>query len=252
MFKPYKYIKETPQVKESRALKINLPSFRLPSINFGKIFSVSFIVAGVYLLGSQVVLPLLTAQKKTEEPLLKPVQGSTLGTANPGEPFFVFSELKQESLPEAMPEETSADTPKVFYISVPKLEIERAEVDTNSQSLSPDERLGHYAGSALPGQVGNTFIYGHSVLPMFYDPKNYKTIFSILEELEEDDEVLVEFGEQVFTYAVEKQQVLETEDVNPLDPVAPRFLNQAYLTLMTCWPPGLKTKRLLVQARLIL
>lgn len=249
MFKPYKYIKAVPAVKESRAFEFNLPSFRFPPLNFRKIFSVIFIFAGVYLLGSQIVFPLLMAQKTTEEPLLKPVLGGTVGES---EPFFVFSELGRVATSSLIGTEVVADLPPIFYITIPKLEIEKAEAETNSPSLSPDERLGHYTGSALPGQVGNTFIYGHSVLPMFYNPKNYKTIFSTLDKLVEGDELVVEFGEQVYKYVVEKQQVLETKDVNPLDPIAPRFLNQAYLTLMTCWPPGLKDKRLLVQARLVL
>ncbi len=136
----------------------------------------------------------------------------------------------------------------LFYLSIPELGIERAEVETNSVEARPDERLGHYQGSALPGEPGNTFIYGHSVLPMFFNPENYKTIFSTLNQLEPGDQILVEYGGENYIYEAERLQVVKPEEVNPL--FIPRS-GSSYLTLMTCDPPGLKTKRLLVIAKLL-
>jgi len=261
MFKPYKYIKEEPSLKHSGETSgeiiIRLPKPKLPAVDIRRWVSTLLIVCGLFLITDQVLLPLLTTPPP-QKPLLKPTTSQVLAVHKNLRPQefvnFAFEELRsKEQEPEVdCREKSSKNIPEVFYLTIPKLGIKRAEVETNSRSLSPDERLGHYPGSALPGEVGNTFIYGHSVLPIFFDPKDYRTIFSTLDRLEEGDEIIVEFGGKFLKYVVEKLIVLNPEDVKPLEPVAPAFLRQSYLTLMTCVPPGIQTKRLLVQARLIL
>lgn len=253
MFKPYKYIKEEVSEAEGGSeIVIRLPKPKLPTINVRRWASTLLIIFGLFLITDQILLPLLTTPPP-QKPPLKPIAPQVLAVHKNLRPQefvnFAFEELKPQEVDR---EEVSEDIPEVFYLTIPKLGIERAEVGTNSESLSPDERLGHYPGSALPGEVGNTFIYGHSVLPMFFDPKNYRTIFSTLDKLEEGDEIVVEFGERSFMYVIEKSVVLNPEDVHPLEPVTPSFLKKSYLTLMTCVPPGIRTKRLLVQARLVL
>lgn len=265
MFKPYKYTKQKVSEKNDNKntdtweLKIHIEPLGIDRKWFA---STILVVSGLFLVGGQIVWPLLTTPR-AQQPLLKPTSPEVLAQATETEKGgikvefeFEFSELKRR--PESGVVEPKLGTvptnivPTVFYISIPKLGIERAEVEANSNNLSPDERLGHYAGSALPGEVGNTFIYGHSATPMFFDPTNYRTIFSTLDRLKEGDEIVVEFGEKVYKYVVEKSVVLNPKDVSPLEPIAPAFLRQSYLTLMTCVPPGIRTKRLLVQARLVL
>ena len=256
MFRPYRYIKGEPKKVENLSeIVINLPKPKFPTGAIRKGASLLLVVGGIFIIGNQIILPWLTTPS-AQEPLLKPVSPQVLAEVDTIVGFeFEFSELQQRSeFGVAEPKlgtVPSYTVPTVFYISIPKLGIERAEVDTNSESLSPDERLGHYPGSALPGEVGNTFIYGHSVLPAFFDPKDYRAIFSTLDTLEEGNKFTVEFGEWSFLYVVEKATVLRPEDVRPLDPVAPSSLQQSYLTLMTCVPPGTRTNRLLVQAKLV-
>jgi len=251
MFRPYRYIKEESKKVESPSeIVINLPKPKFPAAAVRKGVSVLLVGGGVLLVTNQMLIPWL-ATPPAQEPLLKPLAPQVLAeTSGIVEFEFEFNELRQDA--RIREPDSSKKIPEIFYLTIPKLGIERAEVDTNSESLSPDERLGHYPGSALPGEVGNTFIYGHSVLPMFYNPKNYRTIFSTLEKLEEGDEFAVELGGRSFLYVVEKATVLRPEDVHPLEPVAPPLLQQSYLTLMTCVPPGVRTNRLLVQAKLIL
>lgn len=250
MFKPYKYTKELPS-QESQEEEVDTWELRIHieplGIEFKKLLSAVLVVSGLFLVTSQILLPWATTPS-AEKPLLKPTAPTVAGASSKIEVGFEFTELAQQPEPKAI--ERSKNVPRTFYLTVPKLGIEKAEVETNSRNLSPDERLGHYVGSALPGAVGNTFIYGHSALPIFFSPKDYRTIFSTLDKLEEGDEVTVEFGKEYFKYVVEKVVVLNPEDVKPLEPIAPAFLRQSYLTLMTCVPPGIRTKRLLVQARL--
>jgi LPXTG-site transpeptidase (sortase) family protein len=140
---------------------------------------------------------------------------------------------------------------KYFYLSIPKLKIDNATVEINSPSLTPDRSLGHYKGSSIPGQLGNSFIYGHSVLPWFYNPKNYLTIFSTLDKLDPGDTFNITYKEKTYTYKVVYTEVLPPSQVDPLAEFRPKQLNESTLTLMTCWPAGMKSKRLMVRALLV-
>jgi len=161
---------------------VHLPRPKFPVAAFRKGVSFLLVGGGVFVVANQLLLPWLTTPP-AQEPLLRPTASQVLAEADTIVEFeFEFNELRQEHKIEKTKKQQN--TPDIFYLTIPKLGIEKAEVDTNSESLSPDERLGHYPGSALPGEVGNTFIYGHSVLPMFYDPTNYRTIFSTLDKLE--------------------------------------------------------------------
>ena len=94
--------------------------------------------------------------------------------------------------PEA-PKNKDFGTSKVsFYtISIPKLKIENAIVAIGGEDLT--KNLIQYPGTALPGKNGNAVIFGHSILPIFYNPKNYTAIFSTLPTLKEGDDVFIEY-----------------------------------------------------------
>lgn len=132
-----------------------------------------------------------------------------------------------------------------FTITIPKLKIENAQVNVDAQTF--DTALAHLPGSALPGERGNSIIVGHSVLPQFFNPKNYKTIFSTLPDLEIGDEIIATISGTTYRYAVEKSKVVGPEQISALIPPSP----DRYLTLLTCVPPGLRTDRLLVVASLV-
>jgi LPXTG-site transpeptidase (sortase) family protein len=199
---------------------------------------------GFLVLGTQVILPLVFF--KTQDEVAKPFRSSVLGVAT-GFNDFEFNELEES----AGIIDKSQNIPEFFYISIPKLQIEDALVETNSKNLSPETSLGHYNGSSLPGKPGNAFIYGHSVLPWFFNPNNYRTIFSTLGDLNKGDEIKIDYNNRVLTYKVESKEILSPDLVKPLENWKPKFLNESTLTLMTCWPAGTRTKRLLVKAILV-
>jgi len=132
-----------------------------------------------------------------------------------------------------------------YNISVPKLKIENAVVAIGGEDLS--ESLIQYPGTALPGEYGNTVIFGHSVLPQFYNPRNYKTIFSTLPTLEEGDEIFVDFDGIRYRYVVVKMVEVSPDDVSVLE----QRYDGEYLSLVTCVPPGTYLRRLIVKARLV-
>lgn len=131
-----------------------------------------------------------------------------------------------------------------FTLSIPKLKINEAKVKVDSENF--DNFLALFPGTALPGEEGNAFISGHSVLPQFFNPKDYKKIFSTLPQLEKGDEVLVNIAGVEYRFLVESKKVVNPDDVSALAPPAPG----KYLTLMTCVPPGTSLKRLVVVCKL--
>jgi LPXTG-site transpeptidase (sortase) family protein len=145
----------------------------------------------------------------------------------------------------------SANVPEYYYLTIPKLRINHAKVESQPSDLDPDKALGHYVGSSYPGEKGNAFIYGHSVLPAFYNPKNYKSIFSTLSTLEVGDQFTIEYNNKTYKYAVEGKKTLKPDAVDPLASFKPAYLNDSTVTLMTCSPAGTKLKRLLVYASLV-
>ncbi len=134
-----------------------------------------------------------------------------------------------------------------FTISVPKLRIQNATVKVNGEDLS--KNLIHYSGTAVPGQAGNSVIFGHSILPTYYDPTNYMAIFSTLHELKQGDKFYSTYDGVSYTYEVESKFEVKPTDLWILE----QYKNDSYISLVTCSPPGdpRKPKRLVVRAKLV-
>lgn len=196
---------------------------------------------GFIVLGTQVVLPLVFF--KTQDTVVKPMENTVLGLAT-GFKDFDFEEIEENR---NFHQEANS-IPEYFYITIPKLKIEDALVKSEFDGPSPDDFIGHYKGSALPGEAGDSFIYGHSVLPWFFNPKNYKTIFSTLGNLEIGDRFTIKYNQRIINYEIEDKVVLTPKEVNPLQSWKPEYLNESTVSLMTCWPAGTKTNRLIIRA----
>ena len=134
-----------------------------------------------------------------------------------------------------------------YNISIPKLKIEGAVVSIGGEDLS--QSLIQYPGTALPGKPGNSVIFGHSILPIFYNPKDYLAIFSTLPTLKKGDEISVNYDGITYKYRVESLFEVMPSDIQVLQ----QDVSDSFLTLVTCVPPGdpRKPKRLIVRARVI-
>lgn len=133
-----------------------------------------------------------------------------------------------------------------YYISIPELKIDHATVIIGSMDLK--KSLIHYPQTALPGQVGNAVIFGHSVLPQFYNPKSYLAIFSTLHTLKIGDQILINYDGSNYKYLVSEMYEIKPDDFSVLEQ---RF-DSKVLTLITCSPPGTYLRRLVVEAELAL
>ncbi|OGG26279.1 hypothetical protein A2960_04865 [Candidatus Gottesmanbacteria bacterium RIFCSPLOWO2_01_FULL_39_12b] len=131
-----------------------------------------------------------------------------------------------------------------YQLSIAKLKIENANVVVGSEDLS--KSLIHFTGPQ-PGNFGTPVIFGHSTIPWLYNPKDYKTIFSKLPDLNKGDEILLTYDNISYRYQVFDMRITSPDDLSVLE----QNYNSAYLTLVTCVPPGTYLKRLVVKAKLV-
>jgi len=109
--------------------------------------------------------------------------------------------------------------------------------------------VGHYPGSALPGQLGNLAVAGHRT--------TYGHPFRDLDSLAPGDLVLVETAHRVYTYRVLSRAVVAPTDTDVVaaDPEHPdrptTAATRALLTLTTCHPEFSARERLVVRAELV-
>lgn len=218
------------------------------------IFSAVFLSLGIFFFLSAVI-PIIQFQFEYAlkfNQILSPLSsrfsdsGSILGNTNTD-----FTQLSNwfENL-----ETTSSSNPNFFSsdrqvstysLSIPKLKITDAKVLIGSSDLK--NSLIQYPQTALPGQLGSSVVFGHSVLPQFFNPKSYLTIFSTLYKLKQGDEVFIDFDNIKYRYLVEEMYEVSPTDLSVLEQ---RF-DGRYLTLITCSPPGTYLRRLIVKARIV-
>jgi len=202
---------------------------------FLKVIAIIWAISGIVILAG-VIWPIISYQtfsRESDQDLLNPVVDLTKASN-----WFVGGE-----------ESSAFSQSKVSYynLSISKLKIKDAVVAIGGEDLS--KSLIQYPGTALPGKRGNSVIFGHSVLPIFYDPKNYISIFSTLPTLKIGDDILVNYDNISFKYRVESIFEVYPTDIQVLQ----QDNSDSFLTLVTCVPPGdpRKPKRLIVRARVV-
>lgn len=132
-----------------------------------------------------------------------------------------------------------------YTLSIPKVRIENAIAEIGGTKVK--ESLIHYPGTALPGEFGNVVIFGHSILPMFYNPKSYKAIFSLIPTLKKGDKIYIYFDGIEYVYEMFDYKEVKPEEIDVLEQ---RF-DQQTLSLITCVPPGTYKMRGIIRGRLI-
>lgn len=211
----------------------------------GKVIPLLFLILGLFVL-LQIALPLINFKLwevnniKKDSLLVSPQVGNK-------EVFGISIQNTEDNFPAIISSFKREYTPySEFSLSIPNLKIENAKVFVDSNDLVSG--LAHLPGSALPGEKGNVFISGHSALPVvFRGDKNYGTIFAKLNDLKKGDLIKVTAG-GAYTYKVLGIKVIDPKDLSVTTP--PDSMGR-YISLMTCVPPGLNTKRLVVLGKMI-
>lgn len=216
----------------------------------GRFFSVLLFGLGVLILGivlGSIALYQLRSEERFQKkaPLFSPIpQRLILGKSTRNlSPADYTASSRWFSSTSSLPLAESKITH--YNLSIPVLKIHQAVVEIGGEDLG--KSMIHYPGTAFPGKQGTAVIFCHSVLPQFFNPKNYKTICSTLPTIEIGDEILVYFDGVEYRY-----QVVEMFEVQPVDiSVLEQDMTGEYLNLITCVPPGTYLRRLVVKARLI-
>jgi LPXTG-site transpeptidase (sortase) family protein len=106
----------------------------------------------------------------------------------------------------------------------------------------------HYPGTALPGEYGNVYIFGHSS-DVPWSKGDYKTIFAPLPQIQNGDLIyFTDHAGQEFIYEVTQTQIVSPKDLSVLDQHENK---ERLLTLQTSYPIGTALERFIVVARLL-
>jgi LPXTG-site transpeptidase (sortase) family protein len=137
-------------------------------------------------------------------------------------------------------------------LQVPSLGIEApiqyiSEQTEDAYQTALQHGVVHFPGTALPGQSGNVYIFGHSS-DYLWSAGDYKTIFARLPEIVNEADIFVT-DDQGQRY---KYQVIETKVVNPKDlsVLDQGNYQRSILSLQTSYPLGTALQRFVVIAEL--
>lgn len=162
---------------------------------------------------------------------------------------FTYDPTTNSSKEIAIDKEYSKD----MYIDIESVGIKGIIINSNVESAEEkvyDQFLkrgvAHFKGTPLPGDGGNSFIYGHSSVESFFSRHQNlpETIFTRLENVDVGDDVYIEKEQERIHYIVRKKKIVEATDFSILSTQG----DKETVTLMTCWPLGIGTKRLVVVA----
>lgn len=131
-----------------------------------------------------------------------------------------------------------------YQLSIPRLNIKRANVSTIDDDLSM--HLVNFQGTCVPPDKGNCVIFGHSTLPSLYSPKDYKTIFANIQNLRVGDLIIVHIAGLDYIYKIFDMSVVSADNTSVLS----QTMDDSYLTIITCTPPGTVWFRLIIKSRL--
>lgn len=127
------------------------------------------------------------------------------------------------------------------YIEIPKISV-NLPIYHGTDSDTLERGAGHLLGSSLPvgGNSTHTIITGHSGLAT-------QKMFTDLEQLQEGDVFYIHVLGEVLAYQVFHKSAVLPHDTTRLG----ISQNEDYCTLITCYPTGVNTHRLLVQGERI-
>jgi LPXTG-site transpeptidase (sortase) family protein len=157
------------------------------------------------------------------------------------------SPIVSEPILSTVPSSTCA-TPNRLWINSLAIEAPLVYVSGTTHQVFQgglEKGVVHFPGTALPGEYGNAYFFGHS---SDYPWKRgaYKTVFALLPKIKKEDEIRVSDADgNVFVYIVHTTLVVGPKDVRVLDQH-----NRAsrMLSLQTSYPLGTALQRFIVQA----
>jgi sortase A len=105
--------------------------------------------------------------------------------------------------------------------------------------------VAHAAGTGLPDEVGNVYLFAHST-DAFYNVSAYNAVFYLIGKLKSGDEIDIFYQGKLIKYQVYDKKVVGPDSSQYFGSILP---DEKTLTLQTCYPPGTTLKRLVVLAK---
>jgi len=135
--------------------------------------------------------------------------------------------------------------PDGSHIIIPKIGVNAPIVFPKTPDEPTMQRylqsgVAHYPGTAKPGEVGNTFLTGHSS-NFWWVRGGFNYVFLNLDKLNTGDQAIIYHGGNKYVYTVTGKRVVEPTETSVLAQT-----ETPILTLMTCTPPGTNWMRLIV------
>jgi len=136
-----------------------------------------------------------------------------------------------------------------YSIQIPKINVNAPlslNVDGNNKELymkTLETGVAHMQKTALPGEAGNSVIFGHS---SYYasKPGSFKEVFAPLDKLVVGDKITIFSSGNAFSYIVTEKKIVPPSDIS----VVQQDKTKKTMTLITCWPPKTTTNRYIVVA----
>lgn len=151
---------------------------------------------------------------------------------------------------EITPYENRIVIPKIWK-NVPLLDIKNRNIDgqkelNNIFMQELENGVIRYPGSAKPWQEWTSFIFWHSSnFPWI--KWDYNDVFALLDKVVYNDEIVVYYWQEKYTYKIREKKVITPGDVSVLE----RNKKKSEITLMTCRPIWTTLNRLIVVWELI-
>jgi len=140
------------------------------------------------------------------------------------------------------------DTSVAARLEIPSLNINVPIVWTsNTKNFTRDLQNGvvHYPGTALPGQIGTSYISGHSS-NYAWAKGNYNQVFATLGDLPDNTSFKITVVQKNGKDARLHYVVTHRKEYKATDQEQFRNTGKSVVALSTCWPVGTTAKRLVV------
>ncbi len=197
-------------------------------VRFGTYWAISFLLL-FFLLNAPIFMNRLTVSEKSEGPEIITTQEVVGGMTEDSAPL---------SPGEVIPEGSRIKVPKI-NVDAPIVFSPTADENTIQKHLQ--RGVVHYPGTAKPGEVGNTFITGHSS-NFWWVEGSYNYVFVNLDKLTVGDQAIIYHAGNKYVYSVSSKKVVAPDEVSVLEQT-----ETPILTLMTCTPPGTNWRRLVIK-----
>jgi LPXTG-site transpeptidase (sortase) family protein len=135
-------------------------------------------------------------------------------------------------------------------IMIPKIGVDAPIVFAQSRDEKDIQQnlqngVVHYPGTAMPGELGNVFLTGHSS-NYSWAKGHYNYVFTLIEKMSPGDVVIIYYNGGEYDYQVTGTKIVEPTQIEVLNPTPTRVLS-----LMSCWPVYTSQKRMIVLAQQI-